>query len=133
MFSVSRFTRTDNISLSSSPSLTLLSRPDTATDTRPVSSDTTSVTLSVASLTPTAARCLVPQRLADIHIVRERQITGRRRHTVTANHDRAVVQRCVVLKNIDQKLARHDTIDLDARPLDLSERRAPLDDDQGAV
>ena len=72
------------------------------------------------------------QCLADIHIVRERQITGRRRHTVTANHDRAVVQRCVVLKNIDQKLARHDTIDLDARPLDLSERRAPLDDDQGA-
>ena len=34
-----------------------------ATDTHPVSSETTTVMLSVTSLMPTAARCLVPRSL----------------------------------------------------------------------
>ena len=66
------------------------------------------------------------QRLADIHVVRERKITGSGCHPVSADYHSAVVKRRVVLENIDQKLACDNSVHLDAGSLHIRQRRLHL-------
>ena len=72
------------------------------------------------------------QVFADAQVIRKRQITGRRGHAVSTDNDRAVVKRRIVFKNIDQKLARDDSVHRDSRAFDLRKRSVALDDDQGS-
>ena len=73
------------------------------------------------------------QVFADAQVIRKRQITGRRGHAVSTDNDRAVVKRRIVFKNIDQKLARDDSVHRDSRAFDLRKRSVALDDDQAPV
>ena len=68
--------------------------------------------------------------LADLHVVGEWQITGRRRHPVAPDNHSSVVKRSIVFKNIDQKLTADHSVDLDSGSLDLLEWHVALNYDQ---
>ena len=69
--------------------------------------------------------------LTEFHIIRKRQITGRSHNTVFSYNDRSVMKRCIMFKNIDQKLTCQDCIDINACSDILVQTDFLFNNDQG--
>ena len=69
--------------------------PSTASEMRPLSSETTSTTASVSSARPRRGPVTRAHGPAELGIARQRQEAARRRHAIVADEHRAVVERRV--------------------------------------
>ena len=60
----------------------------------------------------------------------QRQIAGRGRNLITDDRDSTVMQRCVLLEDVDQQCRRHDTVDTDTGLFDFLQWLILLDHDE---
>ncbi len=79
-------------------------RPSSTIEIHPVSSETTTATASFSSVRPIAARCRVPEVLAEPGIHRERQEARGGSDAILLDDHCPVVQRRAVLKDRDQQV-----------------------------
>ena len=93
--------------------------PSLAIEISPVSSETITVILSETSLIPTAALCLVPFPFQSLHyrLVEDSRLLH---DPVVVNDHRAIMEWCIVFKDIDQKLAADLRINWNSCTLILS-------------
>ncbi len=67
--------------------------------------------------------------LRDIGI-RQRQVAGCGRDLITDDRDGTIMQRCVLLEDVDQQCRRHDTVDTDTGLFDFLQWLILLDHDE---
>ena len=113
----------------SSPRSTL---PSSASEMRPVSSDTTMVAASVSSVRPMAARCRVPKSLLIAGLTRQRQEARGGRDPVALDDHRAVVQRRPRLEDAQQQVVGQRGVERNAALDVVAQADVALDGDDRA-
>ena len=90
-------------------------RPPTTSEMAPVSSETTTATASVSSVTPMAARCRLPSSRDSSRVDGEGQEAGGGGHAVALHDHRAVVQRRAGVEDADEQVVGDERVEARCR------------------